>query len=298
MSAARENTNTNSTTAPHPRPEVRRPYLMVIAGSQIGELHKLARTRTNIGRSPDTDLRLDEPGVSREHVEILVEGGRVTVRDLGSTNGTLCNGERFEKREVGDGDKLSIGTSTFLVFTHNDGIELPYQRGRAHAALHDGATEALRRQLFLDRLSQEISFSRRHGAPLALLLWEIDGYAALEDRLGPSATRVLLGDAVRDVRPTLNEDDVLAAFGPGRFAVACPETSLEDARTRAEHLRAALADAELEPAGADVRLTASVAVVPSAAGTERVPVAAAALVRAAEAALARAIAAGGNRVDG
>jgi diguanylate cyclase (GGDEF)-like protein len=298
MSAARENTNTNSTTAPHPRPEVRRPYLMVIAGSQIGELHKLARTRTIIGRSPDTDLRLDEPGVSREHVEITVEGGRVTVRDLGSTNGTLCNGERVEKREVRDGDKLSIGTSTFLVFTHHDGIEQPYQRGRAHAAVHDGATEALRRQLFLDRLAQEISFSRRHGAPLALLLWEIDGYAALEDRHGPSVTRALLADAVHEARTALVADDVLAAFGPGRFAVTCPETSLEDARTRAEALRAAVAGAELEASGAEVRVTVSVAVAPSAAGTERVNGAAEALVRAAEGALARASAAGGNSVAG
>src|SRR3954466_3983497 len=109
MGEGRENTNTHSTTAPHPRPEIGRPYLMVIAGAQIGELHKLGRSRTIVGRSPETHLRLDEEGVSRETAELVVEGGRVTVRDLGSTNGTLVNGARVDKRELRDGDKLSIG---------------------------------------------------------------------------------------------------------------------------------------------------------------------------------------------
>src|SRR5882672_2545113 len=246
MSAARENTNTHSTTAPHPRPEIGRLYLMVIAGAQIGELHKLGRQRMIVGRSPETHLRLDEPGVSREHTELLIDGGHVIVRDLGSTNGTFVNGSRVEKRELRDGDKLSIGTSTLLLFTHHDGIELGYQRGRAHAAVHDGATAALRRQLFVDRLIQEISFSRRHGAPLALLLWELDGHAALEDRLGPTAARDLLTEAARETRPSLREDDVLAAFGPGRFAIACPQTSLDEARTQAERMRALMAEGAFE----------------------------------------------------
>jgi diguanylate cyclase (GGDEF)-like protein len=298
MSEGRETTNTHSTTAPHPRPEIGRAYLMVIAGAQIGELHKLGRARTIVGRSPETHLRLDEPGVSREHAELFVESGRVTVRDLGSTNGTLVNGAKVEKRELRDGDKVSIGTSTLLLFTHHDGIEAPYQRGRAHAAVHDGATAALRRQLFLDRLAQEISFSRRHDAPLALLVWEVDGHAALEDRLGPAMARDLLVEAVRAMHPVVREDDVLAALGPGRFAVACPQTSPETARAQAERIRAAVAEGAYEAGDSELRLTVSVGVVPSPAGTDRVAVAASALVRAAENALAQAREGGGNRVAG
>jgi diguanylate cyclase (GGDEF)-like protein len=251
-----------------------------------------------VGRSPETHLRLDEPGISREHAELTVDGGRVTVRDLGSTNGTFLNGERVEKRELRSGDKLSIGGSTLLVFTHHDGIEKGYQRGRAHAAVHDGATAALRRQLFVDRLAQEISFSRRHGAPLALLLWEIDGHTFLEGRHGPQATRDLLIDAANEARGVLREDDVFAAFGPGRFVVACPQTSVEDARQLAEKVRAAIAGGQFEASGVSIRLSVSVAVVPCPEATDRVAIAAANLMRAAEGALAQARAGGGNRVSG
>ena len=299
MSGPRENTNTHSSTAPHPRPEIGRRYLMVIGGAQVGELHKLSGARTVIGRSPETQLRLDEPGVSREHAELLIERGRVAVRDLDSTNGTFLNGERVDKkRELNDGDKLSIGGSTLLVFTHHDGIELGYQRGRARAAVHDNATAALRRQLVVDRLAQEISFSRRHGAPLAFLVWELDGYAGLEGRLGSATARDVLVEAAREIRHTLGEDDVLATFGPGRLAVACPQTSLQDARALAERIRAAVAGVTFEAGDTQLRLTVSVGVAPCPAGTDRVMLAAEALVRAAEQALAIASEGGGDRIAG
>src|SRR5262245_7350404 len=130
MAPARENTNTHSSTAPHPpRADAAKPYVLIIAGAQVGELYKLGRARTIVGRSPETDLRLAEPGLSREHAELLVDGGRLTVRDMGSTNGTFVNGDRVETRELRDGDKLSLGGVTLLVFTHRDGIEGTYTSG-------------------------------------------------------------------------------------------------------------------------------------------------------------------------
>ena len=46
---------------------------------------------TRLGRGTDVDIRIDDPGVSRHHAEITL-GTDVTLRDLGSTNGTLVNG--------------------------------------------------------------------------------------------------------------------------------------------------------------------------------------------------------------
>jgi pSer/pThr/pTyr-binding forkhead associated (FHA) protein len=82
-------------------------------GSQAGTRVRLAQTVIRIGRHPENDLRfhveLDRDASSR-HAEIRLENGRYLLTDLGSTNGTLLNGQRIaEPREVHDGDVIEFG---------------------------------------------------------------------------------------------------------------------------------------------------------------------------------------------
>jgi diguanylate cyclase (GGDEF)-like protein len=265
---------------------------MVIGGARVGELHELTRERTVVGRSPDAQIRLGSDGVSRAHAEILLDGGRVRVRDLGSTNGTFLNGERAEARELRDGDKLSIGEVTLMLFTHHDGLEAGYQRGRFLAAVSDPATSALKRDVFAERLAQEVSYARRHGAPLAVVAWELDGFAALEARLGPAGARQGLAAIASAARDVLFDGDLVGVLGPGRFAVACRETDGRAARERAARLRAAVAAATFDAGAPHAPLTASTGVAECREGSDR-PAAAAAetLLREAQAALAAARAA-------
>lgn len=80
-----------------------------------GTRHHLIRPVTTLGRGTDADLRLDDPGVSRRHAEVRLQGETVEVVDLGSTNGTLVRGERVRHARLRDGDRLSLG-STDVVF--------------------------------------------------------------------------------------------------------------------------------------------------------------------------------------
>ncbi len=84
-----------------------------------GEKLPLAPPGVVIGRGNDADLRIDDPGVSRRHIEIRVEesqdpGGdpRVTVHDLGSTNGMSVNGKRVEQATLAEGATIRIGNTT------------------------------------------------------------------------------------------------------------------------------------------------------------------------------------------
>ena len=273
-----------------------RPYLMVIGGARVGELHTLTRERTLVGRSPEAQIRLRDEGISRAHVEIIVEGGRVRVRDLGSRNGTFLNGERADARELRDGDKLSVGEATLLLFTCQDGLEPAYQRGRFLTAVRDPETAAWKREVFVERLAQEVSFARRHGAPLTLFVWELDGFAALAARLGPEGTRRALGAVARAARGVLADEDVLGALEPGRFAVAFRETDRAAAADRAARLRAAVAATTFDGGAPHAPLTASVGVASSGPGKDRPPEAAAAMMRDATTALGAARVAGGDRV--
>ena len=75
---------------------------------------QLTRAVTRIGRGADSDIRIDDPGVSRHHAEILI-GSDVILRDLGSTNGTYINGKLVAEQPLRDGAVVTIG-STNLTF--------------------------------------------------------------------------------------------------------------------------------------------------------------------------------------
>ena len=66
---------------------------------------------TRLGRGTDVDIRIDDPGVSRHHAEITL-GTDVTLRDLGSTNGTLVNGRMVATAVLVDGSLIQLGTTT------------------------------------------------------------------------------------------------------------------------------------------------------------------------------------------
>lgn len=89
--------------------------LHVVAGPDAGGVHLLHGGRIDIGRSADADVPLDDPDVSRLHCAVTVTPeGRVSVADLGSTNGTTLDGTQVGTRPVrfGQGALLRVGESS------------------------------------------------------------------------------------------------------------------------------------------------------------------------------------------
>lgn len=80
-----------------------------------GRRHPLTKARTVIGRGSDADVTIVDPGTSRKHVEVLWDGQRAMVRDLGSTNGSLLDGERFTEAALSPEQTVLIG-HTSIVF--------------------------------------------------------------------------------------------------------------------------------------------------------------------------------------
>jgi DNA-binding winged helix-turn-helix (wHTH) protein len=77
---------------------------------------RLAAGENFVGRGREADVRVDAPGVSRRHARVVVDGGRFTIEDLGSKNGTFLAGRRLkEPAPLSDGDELRLGR-TILVF--------------------------------------------------------------------------------------------------------------------------------------------------------------------------------------
>lgn len=97
--------------APRPKP---RPWLEI-----DGERYPLTTALTVIGRDDSADIVLDDPGISRQHTEFRVthDGPHliVSLRDLGSTNGTFVNGDQVSRARLMNGDRVTVGRTTFTI---------------------------------------------------------------------------------------------------------------------------------------------------------------------------------------
>jgi len=80
-----------------------------------GKRYPITRSRTVIGRGTDADITVDDTSISRKHVEVLWDGKRAQVNDLGSTNGSLLNGQRVAKELLSPDSVIDIGR-TRIVF--------------------------------------------------------------------------------------------------------------------------------------------------------------------------------------
>lgn len=84
----------------------------------------LNKDRTVIGRQEGCQLRIPIAGVSRSHCEVVVRDGSITVKDLGSSNGTFVNQDRVTEQPLAPGDLLSVGGQVFLVQVNGEPEEI------------------------------------------------------------------------------------------------------------------------------------------------------------------------------
>jgi two-component system, cell cycle response regulator len=266
-------------------------YLVVISGPSFGEMYKLKGDRSVLGRGERTDIRVLDDGVSREHAAIERDGGKMVLVDLRSTNGTFCNGQRIQRQDLTDGDKISIGATTILRFTYQDQVDEHYQKKLFESALRDGLTSTFNRRYFVDRLQSEIRFAVRHEKTLALLFVDIDHFKRINDEHGHLAGDQVLSGVARVMTSTIRAEDVLARYGGEEFVVICREIEADGALALGERLRVAVEQHRFEHAGKVIPVTVSVGI-----AAERKIEDAQAFIAAADAAMYEAKRAGRNRV--
>ena len=138
---------------------------------------------------------------------------------------------------------------------------------RAEHADIDELTSLPNRRAFREALTHEIQRSTRYGAPLSLILFDLDYFKRINDTHGhPAGDRVLVA-AARAVERNLRESDVFARVGGEEFAVLLPNTSDDGAVDLAERLRAALQAISPLALDVDAQVTASFGVVEFDAGS-------------------------------
>jgi len=126
--------------------------LLIVKENGSSQQIVLRKSRIVVGREPGCELRIPLPSVSRQHCEFIIEDGSITLRDLGSSNGTYINKERVEEAELTPGVLIAVGPAVFALMIDGEpaGLEAEdiYERGgvtvkpKKHAGLTGNAAEA------------------------------------------------------------------------------------------------------------------------------------------------------------
>jgi diguanylate cyclase (GGDEF)-like protein len=238
-----------------------RAYLVVLAGASVGEMYKIEGDKTVIGRGQKAQIRLLDDGISREHAQLVVINDRIVLQDLGSTNGTYCNGLKVEaNKELVDGDKILVGSTTILKFTYHDNLDEIFQKQMYESALRDGLTKAFNKKYFTDRLESEFTFAVRHVAPLTLVLFDIDHFKKVNDTHGHQAGDYVLSEISTLLQGALRAEDVFARYGGEEFAVICRGSDVTQGQIVAERMRKAVEANKFVFEGTHIPITISVGV--------------------------------------
>ncbi len=97
---------------------VNEPALAVLSGGPSGAVFSIPEGTVTIGRSPSSDVFLDDVTVSRQHANVERRGDHVVLQDLGSLNGTYVNRRRIDGGEaLENGDELQIGKFRLTYFS-------------------------------------------------------------------------------------------------------------------------------------------------------------------------------------
>ncbi|MEP7207777.1 MAG: FHA domain-containing protein, partial [Casimicrobiaceae bacterium] len=121
----------------------------------------LDKERITLGRRADNDVCLPDPAVSGEHAQVVTLLSDSFLEDLGSTNGTVVNGESVQKHFLRDGDVIDLGRMRLVYF-----VDVDAQPG---AAVRDEAKRRVRADsgAFDTELSQPTQWSAPRGEPTA-----------------------------------------------------------------------------------------------------------------------------------
>lgn len=266
--------------------------LVVIYGDELGRRYSLERPATTIGRAKDSDVRVDQEAVSRNHACVRSQDGALTLRDLGSTNGTYVNEQPVRESRLRNGDLVQVGRTIFKVL-HGDRVEAAYHEEVFRLSTTDGLTQLYNRRYFMEQVAREEARARRYGRPLSLVILDVDHFKEINDRHGHVGGDHVLRQLATLLRANLRQEDLLGRYGGEEFAILLPETDAEGGRSMAEKIRNLVESARFQFEEESIAVTVSAGISSTAPDTQDHED----LLRSADEKLYEAKRAGRNRVE-
>lgn len=283
----------------------RRPVLVFLSGELLAVQIPLERDEVILGRALEADVRVNDARASRLHARITTERdpetgfARYRITDLGSTNGTVVNGQLVTNAILQDGDKIVVGEH-LLRFDMLDEIDREFQRQIHRLLVHDELTGLLTGKSFFSELRREAARAQSESRPFCVLMMDLDHFKNVNDTYGHLVGNQTLEEIGGIIIRALRAGDVAARFGGEEFAAFLLDAQYSQGVVAAERVRLAVEEhlfaanrrgsAELEDRSLRITISIGVAAYPDDAQDSIQ------LVELADTALYRAKRGGRNRV--
>lgn len=268
-------------------------FLVTLRGGQLGAKIELDRRRPiTVGRAISNDIYIDDNTVSGTHCRFYFAQNMWVLEDLNSTNGTYVQGQSIQRCALRDGDLIKVG-QTIYKFLSTLNVETAYYEEIYRMAIFDGLTQIHNRRYLEEFIERELSRCRRHGRPMALLLFDVDKFKSINDTYGHLAGDHVLRTMAAQISTRIRREELFARYAGDEFVVVLPESHVVEAAILGESIRSLVEECDFTFDNQPLRASISV----GAAEVRPDITTPAQLIAAADAALYRAKQQGRNTVS-
>ena len=216
--------------------------LRVDAGKHAGHEIRIPGKSFVIGRGEECQLRAGSDMVSRRHCELVVADSYAAVRDLGSKNGTLVNGEQITGEvQLKTGDKLKVGPLEFVVFL------VAGLTGKKHPPVHGVREAAVRSAAATSHTDDDIARWLTEGNPTPAAknssttdTQQVRLSDTEEIQLGATSEAPTAAAAATEPGPQDNKRTIFGGGGPkkvfGKLPPVAPTAAPKDSREAAAEM--------------------------------------------------------------
>jgi len=213
---------------------------IVVRGGKQGQRIFINHEEMIIGRDPNNEIPFDDHSISRKHAKISKKGSDVLLTDLGSSNGTVINGKKIQKKEsviLDKEDMVKLG-NTILKFLPAGEYEILLYGNLESAAHSDPLTKIYNKGYLLEALDAEFKRAKAIHSNLTVLFFDLDHFKQINDNFGHDAGDYVLTEMSSIIRSKhIREKDIFARYGGEEFVILLINTSLEAGAQIAESVR-------------------------------------------------------------
>jgi diguanylate cyclase (GGDEF)-like protein len=233
--------------------------LVQIYGHDLGRRYDFLGEALTIGRGAVASIRVRDDTASRVHCEIVPDGERYVLRDLGATNHTFVNDQREVERALENGDVVRVGSHLFK-FLSGAGFEAAYYDEVHRVMQTDSLTAALNRRGFDAELERLWYTATRYGRSFSILMIDIDLFKRVNDTYGHRFGDFVLSHLSALCLEGKRYTDAFCRYGGEEFAFLLAETTLPGALMVAERLRSLIEGASFVDGDTRTPVTISIGV--------------------------------------
>jgi diguanylate cyclase (GGDEF)-like protein len=235
--------------------------LVVMQGaeSDLG-IHVVVDRSLTLGRDPKVEVPLHDEGISRRHCRIFIDDDRYLVEDLGSTNGTLLNGEPVDRpMRLRAGDRIYLG-ACIVKFTHADKLEVGYHAQMDALISTDDLTGLVAKRRFDAACARAVEHARTTRTSLAVMMLDLDGLKQINDKHGHPVGAYVIAEVGKIIGAVVSAFGAACRFGGDEFAAFLNGVDKAGGREIAESIRKWVGQHRFEKHGAILRPTVSIGI--------------------------------------